>query len=193
MVACAEPTPPEPRAPDRQTLPLRSLPPKASARCARLFGTLQLCPRSVPQTDGPYRSQFIRAPGSPLATLDLSSNAPYPRFTRRNRPPRFAHVVVDYSDVPPHREYGLREVAAVPAELPKHREEGLLLGRPSWSGREGVLVLAPSYPVGGIHGDHLLFTWPESGRYLTISLHVWPPLGESEATLRALVASIEEP
>jgi hypothetical protein len=159
----------------------------------RLFGSLRLCPTSVPETEGPYRSQVIRAPGSPLATLDLSSNAPYPRFTRRNRPPRFAHVVVDYSDVPPHREYGLREVAAVPADLPKHREEGLLLGRPSWSGRVGVLVLAPSYPLGGIHGDHLLFTWPQGGRFLTISLHVWPPLDESEATLRALVASIEEP
>jgi hypothetical protein len=193
LVACAEPAAPQPQAPDQQALPLRSLPPKASARCTRLFGSLTLCPTSVPETEGPYRTQVIRAPGSPFATLDLASNAPYPRFTRRNRPPRFAHVVVDHSDVPPHREYGLREVAEVPPDLPKHRGEGLLLGRPSWSGRAGVLVLAPAYPAGGIHGDHLLFTWREGGRYLTISLHVWPPLGESEATLRVLVASIEEP
>jgi hypothetical protein len=102
----------------------------------QLFGSLGLCPTSVPETEGPYRSQVIRAPGSPFATLDLSSNAPYPRFTRRNRPPRFAHVVVDYSDVPPQREYGLREVAGVPADLPTHRGKGLLLGRPSGPGKQ---------------------------------------------------------
>jgi hypothetical protein len=98
---------------------------------------------------------------------------------------------VEYGDAPPYREYDVRSVDSIPTDLPKHREEGLLLARPTWTGRTGSLVLAPGYPLGGIHGDHLLFTWSVNGRWFTLSLHGWPPLEESVATLRSIVASID--
>jgi hypothetical protein len=191
LVACTQPTGPEPPANARHELPLRPIPAKASARCMRLFGSLTHCPTSVPETEGPYRSQVIRAPGSRFATLDLSSGAPYPRFTRRNRPPRFAHVVIEFSNGRPHREYLVRPVMSLPEELPERRKEGWVLGRRTWAGRTGALVLAPSYPLGGIHGDHLLFTWVAHGGSLTISLHTWKPISEAQATLRTIVASID--
>jgi hypothetical protein len=157
----------------------------------RLFGSLGVCPTFMPVTEGPYRSQVIRAPGSRFATLDLSSGAPYPRFTRRNAPPRFAHVVIEYAIGPPHSEFLVRPVESLPAELPRHREKGWVLGRRTWSGRTGTLVLAPAYPLGGIHGDHLLFTWEAHGESLTISLHTWKPISEAQATLRTIISSID--
>jgi hypothetical protein len=191
LVACTQPTGPEPPANARHELPLRPIPAKASARCMRLFGPVGPCPTSVPETDGPYRSQVIRAPESRFATLDLSSGAPDPRFTRRNAPPRFAHVVIEFSNGRPHREYLVRPVKSLPGELPERREKGWVLGRRTWSERTGTLVLAPSYPLGGIHGDHLLFTWRSHGGSLTISLHAWKPVAEVQVTLRGIVASIE--
>jgi hypothetical protein len=194
LVACGQAAAPDPGGgpPAKPpAVPLRALPSKAAARCIRLFDSLGLCPTSVPQTDSPYRSQVIRAPGSRSATLDVSSNAPYPGLRRRNAPPRFAHVVIEYANGRPHREYLVRTVPSLPADLPEHREEGLVMGRRTWSGRTGTLVLAPGYPLGGIHGDHLLFTWLAHGGSLTISLHVWKPVREAEATLRGIVASID--
>jgi hypothetical protein len=191
LVACTQTSGPEPPTNPRHELPLRPIPAKASDRCTRLFGSMGLCPTSVPVTAGPYSSQVIRAPGSPFATLDVASGAPYPRFTRRNRPPRFAHLVIEHSNGRPHREYLVRPVGSLPPELPEHRNKGLVVGRRTWSGRTGTLVLAPGYPLGGIDGDHLLFTWRSHGGSLTISLHVWKPVAEVQVALRRIVASIE--
>jgi hypothetical protein len=66
----------------------------------------------------------------------------------------------------------------------------LLLAHPTWGGRRGSLILVPPYPLGGIHGDHLMFLWSESETDLAVSIHAWPPLDEAEATLRAIVASV---
>jgi hypothetical protein len=192
LLACTSAADPsQPRPGEALPVPLRDLPSKAWARCTRLLDSLDRpCPRLVPETDRPYRSQVIRAPGSPFATLDISSNAPYPRIGRRNAPPRFAHLAIEFSNGRPHREYLVRRVKSLPAELPEVRELGWVLGH-RWAGRTGTLVLAPGYPVGGIHGDHLLFTWRAHGDSLTISLHVWKPVAEAEATLRAIVDSIQ--
>jgi hypothetical protein len=56
------------------------------------------------------------------------------------------------------------------------------------SGLSGDLILAPSYPRGGMLGNHLVFRWGSKRRYV-VSLHAWEPLLEAEATLRAIVAS----
>ena len=69
------------------------------------------------------------------------------------------------------------------------RPKPLLFGPASWSGDQGALFLAPSYPVGGQIGGHLAFWWRAHGTDYLISIHAWEPLTECEKVLRAMVAS----
>jgi hypothetical protein len=73
---------------------------------------------------------------------------------------------------------------------PKKRTSGLSFGERTWNGRTGELLLAPSYPHGGMEGDHLVFRWTQGGLDFSLSLHAWDPLEETKATLRALVESL---
>jgi hypothetical protein len=59
-----------------------------------------------------------------------------------------------------------------------------------WGTRDGTLVLAPSFPVGGIDGDHLIFRWQQDDTEYAVSLHAWKPLEGASATLRSIVESI---
>jgi hypothetical protein len=68
------------------------------------------------------------------------------------------------------------------------RARPISFGRVRWSGLSGDLFLAPSYPRGGMLGNHLVFRWGSERRYV-VSLHAWEPLLEAEATLRAIVGS----
>ena len=54
----------------------------------------------------------------------------------------------------------------------------------------GILYLAPPYLHGGQLGDHLVFQWGRGNRMYVVSLHAWAPLGETAATLRAMVATL---
>jgi hypothetical protein len=78
-------------------------------------------------------------------------------------------------------------------ELGSDREQPLFLGQRSWAGKEGTLVLAPPYGLGGINGDHLIFRWEGESRSFAVSLHAWDPLPETTATLEAIVRSIPKP
>jgi hypothetical protein len=69
------------------------------------------------------------------------------------------------------------------------RERSLAFGVVRWKGRLGQLLLAPSYPRGGLLGNHLLFRWRAGDRDYVLSLHAWEPLTEALVTLRAVVAS----
>jgi hypothetical protein len=57
-------------------------------------------------------------------------------------------------------------------------------------GKEGEVALAPSFPAGGIEGDHLIFRWIEADTAYSISLHAWEPGAESLESLRAVVVSL---
>jgi hypothetical protein len=188
LASCGQPRVQEGGA-DRSPVPMRPVPSGALARCRATRVVDVLCPRAVPETDPPYRSQTIEAPDGSAAAFDLAAGGPYPGFRRRNRPPRFAHVVVEASTRPLAWEFDIR-----PADLitppPRRRGEGLCLGRRSWTGTPGRLILAPSYPVGGIRGDHLVFTWTDRGIDVAVSIHAWPDLDVVEATLKAIVRSL---
>lgn len=69
------------------------------------------------------------------------------------------------------------------------RQKALFLGAVRWGSRSGQLVLAPSYPAGGMMGDHLIFCWRANGSDRMISLHRWDPFRSVVATLRAIVLS----
>ena len=165
------------------------VPSRALRRCRSTVRLRDLCPLMMPRVEkAPFAHSdtFNRPP-----RFHLEWNAPYPGVTRKNSPPRFAHLVVQRGSV--KQALGFEwptAVSAIPEPIPRRREQAVLLGRYSWADREGSLVLAPSYPFGGINGDHLVFTWSEGQDDAVISLHAWVPLADAVTTLQAVVASI---
>jgi hypothetical protein len=73
------------------------------------------------------------------------------------------------------------------------RPRALSLGRVRWGAgaRAGELILAPSYPAGGIVGDHLIFYYRDHGHDYLLSLHGWEPFLQVVATLREIVLSTQ--
>lgn len=55
-----------------------------------------------------------------------------------------------------------------------HPGRAISLDNVRWSGHDGQLILAPSYPGGGEVGSHLVFSYRSGGIYRGISLHPWP-------------------
>jgi hypothetical protein len=72
-----------------------------------------------------------------------------------------------------------------------HSTEALSLGRVRWGARAGELILAPSYPAGGMMGDHLIFYYRAHGHDYLLSLHGWEPFLQVVATLRVIVLSTQ--
>jgi hypothetical protein len=70
-----------------------------------------------------------------------------------------------------------------------NRGRSLSFGRVEWKQLTGSLFLAPSYPRGGMLGNHLVFRWGTAQRRYVVSLHAWEPLREAVSTLKAIVAS----
>jgi hypothetical protein len=71
------------------------------------------------------------------------------------------------------------------------RPRALFLGRVRWGSRTGELILAPSYPAGGMMGDHLIFYYRAHGHDYLLSLHGWEPFPQVVATLRVIVLSTQ--
>ena len=165
-------------------------------RCLAVPVVGAICPRRLPAVDGRY--DFGSSPGAGRTwVVDFSFGGSYPGFSRRNAPPRFAHLSIKGGrnldrlfpfSFPlsgrPHR---------VSAASPLPHRTAVFLGRDAWDGRTGVLVLAPRYPLGGDDGGHLIFRWREHGLSFAVSLHAWIPLPQAEAALEAIVASISRP
>jgi hypothetical protein len=110
---------------------------------------------------------------------------------------RLIHVVAKAGDLRDGFYFPLpaadSEVTVSPGPTPPERNEPILLGAPTWDDRVGTLVLAPSFPAGGIDGDHIIFKWNDDGTDYAVSMHTWRPMAETEATLRSLVESIGRP
>ena len=129
--------------------------------------------------------------GPVLDVFSMESGGEYPWSPRLNRPPRLAHVVVAVGDVaglsPQAVPRGNRRERLRDGVMRRERNAAISFGRVTWAGREGVLSLAPSFPTGGMLGNHLSFVWREQGLEYTLSLHAWEPLTEAAATLRTMV------
>ncbi|MDQ3619777.1 MAG: hypothetical protein M3391_06550 [Actinomycetota bacterium] len=172
-----------------EAAPLVAMPSKMLASCRRFAELEPACPARVPAIE---KSAFTRAKASreakQLWVFFAEWNAPRPGLSEKNAPPEFAHVNA-YAATPdmmvPFESEDIGE------EMPAgRRTTGLNVGERTWNGRTGELVLAPSYPHGGLEGDHLVFEWKQDDLTYSLSLHAWDSIDETEATLRAMVESL---
>ncbi len=184
--------PPEERD-ERGSGPVMAAPEEVASRCKAALSR-SVCPASAPRIEEgtPVRAQsFSQVKGHRLVSFEWS--APYPGITPRNSPPRFAHLVLQAGHGTPSFPFEVSPARRSDSmRLASRRREALELGRPSWGRHEGTLLLAPSYPDGGVHGDHLVYLWRDASKTYAVSLHAWPPLNEAKATLRAVVQSTEK-
>ena len=178
--------------PDRRPpLPLTPLAARELAHCERSGLLRPVCPRLIPRVPGYHASLYVEPH---LDVFNLEHGAERPRFPELNRPPGMLHVVAVAGGVArltswraPH---GARGTPVRDGLMRKDRARPIAFGRVRWGGRAGPFYLMPSWPRGGMLGNHLVFSWQEEGRSYALSLHAWEPLTESAQTLRALVESV---
>jgi hypothetical protein len=150
------------------------MPDKMMQKCQRYSRLKSTCPAMVPEVHDPTFQRALSSHNDPGSWVFFAEwNAPHPGLTDRNAPPAFAHLNLFVGPM---------------SERPGSQH----LGSRMWNGREGELVLAPPYPIGGMEGDHLIFKWAEGGLDHSLSLHAWEPLVDTEATLRAIVESLPQ-
>jgi hypothetical protein len=153
-----------------------------------------VCPRAIPRVRG-WRT--YPSYGNPVTgTFGLESGGgEFPGKPELSRPPAMLHFELTAAHGPAARR-------VLPFEWPRghavHPRNGLvrmrrgqpvLLGGATWNGRSGSLVLAPSFPLGGSQGNHLIFRWRANGVTYFLGLHAWEPFVETVSTLRRMVLS----
>jgi hypothetical protein len=170
-----------------------AIPQSVLIKCTDVTALSSACPTQMPKViDERRRARVFRTGASSVFFAEWSG--PYPGLTPRNAPSRFVHINVIVSPLgqplafrwPTRRTGDLEDLGRVP----KKRDEPLLVGAYTWGGRDGEVALAPSFPAGGIEGDHLIFRWIQAETAYSISLHAWEPMGESINGLRAVVESV---
>ena len=191
----APPPPTTTTEPAVEPVALVPMPAQALRRCRRSPVVARACPRQVPEAPYDPASPIYAAdayPGAQAGTrvFSLQWGAEHPGEPELDRPPATAHVVVTAGGrarAPASRPATLRD-----GLLEERRRTYLALGRVTWGGRRGELLLAPPFPRGGIDANHLIFRWTQRDIATQISLHGWEPLTEVEPALRAVVESIGE-
>ena len=181
-----------------EPVPLVPLAPANIEHCERSGLLRAVCPRLVPRVGADFLSHLsVELTGRHvLDVFNLERGGEYPGRPERNRPPRMAHVVAVAGNI--ERLASFTEPHGQPSELRdgllrRTRTAPLSLGRVRWARRTGLLYLMPSFPRGGMLGNHLVFSWREDGRRAALSLHAWEPLTESVATLERLVGRLPTP
>jgi hypothetical protein len=179
-----------------RSVPLVSLAPAKLEHCERSGLLRPVCPRLVPRVRAAYLSNLsVELTGRwVLDVFNLERGGEYPQHPERNRPPRMAHVVAVAGSVErlaPFREpRGGRGVPLRDGLMRRARAAPISFGRVRWAGRVGALYLMPSFPRGGMLGNHLVLSWRQNARRYALSLHGWEPLTESVRTLRRMVESL---
>jgi hypothetical protein len=200
------PTASETRRPQQGTpardVAFRRMPARAAQVCQSLGGVKDVCPSLLPKANT-YSAREIERSGLGYVTFNMEAGTSY-ADTSRDRPPSFAHVVLEGGDLEASLDVlvfsrrqlvvardGLLDSPERRRALSKNPPRTLYLGKRNWAGRNGELVLAPPYDsVASIHGGHLLFAWSERGMDYAVSLHAWEPFTETERSLRLVVESI---
>ena len=183
------PTTTEPSVEPVALVPMR---PQALRRCRHFAELEELCPLLVPEgrfgpgSDAYQASSSSRFPRPGAWTFDLGQGAVDPRRPERNRPPALVHLVV--TAAPPFPTALPKRVELRDGLMEERRRKLLYLGPATWGGHEGVLLLAPPYPLGGLQSNHLIFSWDLGSK--AVSLHGWEPFTEVPAVLQAVVESI---
>lgn len=152
------------------------------------------CPALLPIADS-YRWRFIARSGD-FVTLDVAHGHPR-NSARRDRPPRFVHVVIeagDLADAYPFEmpDEGTTRIALRDGLLEKRRTQPLLVGEDKWGGVQGLVVLMPGFEEAPtIHANHVMFFAQVTNGQFAISVHAWRPVAESLEALRAIVESTD--
>jgi hypothetical protein len=168
---------------------LAPTPPKVLKKCERYPQLEPACPTKVPIVeDATFHRARASREGKDVWVFFAEWNGPHPGLTKVNAPPAFAHVNAFAGNV--QWMAGFHIDRAPDKDPPEKRASGLSFGERTWNGRTGELLLAPSYPYGGMEGDHMVFRWAQEGLDFSLSLHAWDPLEETKVTLRALVESL---
>ncbi|MGH2730110.1 MAG: hypothetical protein ACRDJI_05810 [Actinomycetota bacterium] len=171
---------------------LMPLPAKQLRKCEAISRLRPACPTRIlrrEQPGFPARGRaFSYASRSHIFFFEWG--APYPGLSAKNAPPRFFHINVRGGDLTDAFGFVWPEEKTPTASPQPKRRRATFIERVTWSGKPGALVLAPSYPVGGIDGDHLIFRWTDGGRDYAISIHAWMPLAETITALQAIVATM---
>jgi hypothetical protein len=171
------------------------MPAAALERCraGKLVGPA--CPALIPSSRWRTRTEWSDERGDfPFpGAFELSAGAEHPEPSL-DRPPRFVHVLIlggEQAAALPFRWPSVADAVPVRDGLRRlHRRHALALGRRTWGGHQGELVLAPPFGAGGITGNHVIFRWREGSSYYAVTLHSWEPFTEAVAVLRALVDSV---
>jgi len=186
--------PPTTTEPDADEVGLVPTPAGALRRCRRAPAVAPACPREVPEAPYDSTSPIYVAESYPGAQagerfFSLQWGAEHPGEPELDRPPATVHVVVSAA---PDNERGpaVRRATVRDGLLEEPRRTYLILGRVTWAGRRGALLLAPPFPRGGIEANHLVFAWTARGRNRKVSLHAWEPFTEVPDVLRAVVESV---
>jgi hypothetical protein len=172
----------------------------AFAACKSVFGSRQLCPCLVPRAGGLSVAPIRRGDGAFKTfeyTAGLGQSTP-----EENRPPDFLHLVIESGDLRnafdtfsyPSTGPAVRIrdglLRSRPSATPSNVPRATLLGRRTWDGKKGTLVLAPSPDVvDSLHAGHLIFRWGTDGHESVISIHAWEPFTEVVPTLKNVVTS----
>lgn len=183
-----------PGGPSVEGVPLDPIPARARRVCDDGGRIEEACPRLVPVTAPrrPYLVETFGRPGGPFQVLEMSAGAPRYNNPAHNRPPAVAHVVIEAGD-PDHLidlPAGERDHRPLDELVAAKRDGTVTVEHVAFGDERGVLVLAPSFPAGGAHGDHLVFSWTHNGTEYRVSLHAWTPADEAVATLEAIVTSL---
>lgn len=154
------------------------------------------CPHLLPRMSQPLPHWeaslcLIRHPGcAGLAWDDLSLvDAGY-----GERPPVWSHVIVQAGNLSHAFPFAYptsgRRISHLDGLFGRARPDAVYIGKFTWGGRRGTVILAPDFPAGGEQGNHLIFRWREGRTDLALGLHGWEPLSHAFATLRQMVISI---
>ncbi len=176
--------------PTSPAAPLATLEQRVVAPCLEISLLSPACPSMAPETESPYHSRLLDFGAVPYRVIEFSSGAPYPRIGPRNAPPSSAHIVVKAGNLErafPFRWPSNQAPQKMPPDPSSRPDEPVVLGHSPWGGTDGMLVLAPPFPSGGVDGDHLIYRWGRMGAEYSVSLHAWTPLAETMSTLHAIV------
>lgn len=175
------------------------LPPKRLAHCRRSQLLRPACPTIVPEVDGgrylSHLSEGLLSPPNRMHVFNLEHGGEWPGKPEWNRPPAMAHVVLvggEIGRISPSGDPACpRQEPLADGVMHRERTDVVCFGPLPVGIRRGDLFLAPSFPTGGMIGNHLVFRWRENGHRYALSLHGWEPLTEAAAVLEKMVAALE--
>jgi hypothetical protein len=174
-------------------------PPSVLRLCRRSPRLSPFCPHRLPyvehlRSEPPYLSSLCRVGHGGCAGLTWD-DLELEHSGSGDRPPRWAHASVGAGRIIGSRAVAFswptttHRVVVHDGLFASRRPRALFLGHVRWGARSGELVLAPSFPSGGMMSDHLIFYSGGNATGRMVTLHGWEPFTQVVATLRAIVLS----